>query len=81
MQKSKKRKIKICGNKGKLETLSILLVVKKIDKKGKTYNVKVWCKVCAEHKSSLNVQLRGSAKTCTLVFIDGTNSVTQNQVS
>ena len=47
----------------------------------KTYVVKVWWKVCAEHKSSLNVQLRGSATTSTLAFIDGTNSVTWNEVS
>ena len=28
---------------------------KKIDKKGKTHIIKVWFKVCAEYKSSLNV--------------------------
>ena len=61
--------------------LTDIIGCKKIDEKGKTYVVKVWCKVCAEHKSSLNVQLKGSAKTSALAFIDSTNSVTRNQAS
>ena len=35
--------------------LTNIIGCKKTDEKGKTYNVKVWCKVCAEHKSSLKV--------------------------
>ena len=53
---------------------------KKTDKKGKSHTVKVWCKVCAERKSSLNVPLKGYAKISALAFIDGANSVTRNQV-
>ena len=61
--------------------LTNIIGCKKIDEKGKTYAVKVWCKVCAEHKSSLNVQLRGSAKARMLIFTDGTYSVAQNHAS
>ena len=60
--------------------LTNIIGCKKIDEKGKTYAVKVWCKACVEHKSSSNVQFRGSAKTSMLAFIDGTNSIMRNQV-
>ena len=50
----------------------------KLEEKGKTYVVKVWCKVCARHKG--NTQLRGIAKTSGVAFIDGTKSVTKGQV-
>ena len=86
-----KAKVCVCksenkGNRVEYSTffswrLTDIIGCNKIDGKGKTYVVQVWCKVRAEHKSSLKVQLRSSAKTSALAFIDGTNSVTRNQVS
>ena len=52
---------------------SDIIGYEKIEEKGKSYVVKVWCKLCARHKSKLNQQLKGSAKTSALAFINGTN--------
>lgn len=57
-----------------------LIGFEKLEEKGKNYVIKIWCKLCAKHKSSINMELKGSAKTSALAFIDGTNCVTKHQV-
>ena len=52
---------------------------------GKTLGGKtnyVWCKVCAKFKTQIesSSNVKGSAKTSALAFINGTNSVTKHQV-
>ncbi len=53
----------------------------KVESQGKTYVVKVWCKICAKHKHKINARLKGSAKEHAKAFVDGTSSVTKHQVS
>ena len=52
---------------------------------GKTLGGKtnyVWCKVCAKFKTQIesSSNVKGSAKTSALAFINVTNSVTKHQV-
>ena len=74
------------GNSIELSTflkhgLTEVIIHKTMETGGKTLVNYVWCKVCAKFRtqieSSLNVE--GGAKTA-LVFINGTNSVTKQQV-
>lgn len=48
---------------------------------GKQYVNKVWCKVCAKNKDTLNVRLKGAAKKSADAFTNGTNVVTKFNVS
>ena len=71
------------GNSIELSTfLKYGLTKETVEAGGKTLVNYVWCKVCAKFKaqfeSSSNV--KGSAKTSGLAFINGTNSVTKYQV-
>ena len=58
-----------------------IISCEKKEENGRIYAVKVWCKLCAKHKSKINNQLKGSAKINAKSFIDGTTSVTKYQVS
>ena len=75
------------GNSIELSTflkygLTEVISHKTVETGGKTLVRYVWCKVCAKFKtqieSSSNVKV--SAKTSALAFINGTNSVTKHQV-
>ena len=52
------------------------------EKDGKTFVVKVWCKLCGKHSNKIQKrpECRGSIKTSIQAFIKGTNSVTKHQV-
>ena len=52
----------------------------KIEENGKSFVVKVWCKICTKHKAKINSRLKGSARTHANAFIGGTTSVTKFQV-
>ena len=82
MSRKEKRK----GNRVEYSTfyswsVNDIIGCEKVEENGKNYVVKVWCKLCAKHKSSLNFQLKGAAKASAIAFIDGTTSVTKSQVS
>ena len=49
---------------------------------GKTYVVKIWCRLCAKHASLLqrHSSIKGTAKKSMEAFIKGTTSVTKFQV-
>ena len=49
---------------------------------GKSYVVKIWCKVCARHGEKIRYgpEFRGSVQSSVDAFITGTTSVTKFQV-
>ena len=55
---------------------------KTVETGGKTLVNYVWCKVCAKFMTQIesSSNIKGSAKTSALAFINGTNSVTNYQV-
>ena len=59
---------------------SDVLGYKTLEKDGKTLVNFVWCKVCAKFKTQIqsSSSVKGSAKTASLAFINGTNSVTKH---
>ena len=54
---------------------------KTLEKEGKTMVNFIWCKVCAKFNNQIinSLSVKGSAKTSTLAFISGRNSVTKLQ--
>ena len=55
---------------------------KTVETGGKTLVNYVWCKVCAKFKTQIesSSNIKGCAKASALVFINGTNSVSEHQV-
>ena len=51
-----------------------------IEENGTKFVVKIWCKVCARYKSGIAKELKGSAKTAALAFLDGTEIVKGSNV-
>ena len=55
---------------------------KKISEEDETkFVVKIWCKVCAKYNSEILGELKRSAKTATLAFLDGTENVKSSNVN
>ena len=52
-----------------------------IEEDGTKFVVKIWCKVCAKYKSEILRELKGSAKTAALAFLDGTENVKSSNVN
>ena len=52
-----------------------------IEEDGTKFAVKIWCKVCAKYKSEILRELKGSAKTAALAFLDGTENVKSSNVN
>ena len=52
-----------------------------IEEDGTRFVVKIWCKVCAKYKSEILRELKGSAKTAALAFLDGTENVKSSNVN
>ena len=52
-----------------------------IEEDGTQFIVKIWCKVCAKYKSEILRELKGSAKTAALAFLDGTENVKSSNVN
>ena len=52
-----------------------------IEEDGTKFAVKIWCKVCTKYKSEILRELKGSAKTAELAFLDGTEIVKSNNVN
>ena len=52
-----------------------------IEEDGTQFVVKIWCKVCAKYKSEILRELKGSAKTAALAFLDGTENVKSSNVN
>ena len=55
---------------------------KTVETGGKTLVYYIWCKVFAKFKTQIESpsNVKGSVKTSSLAFINGTNSVTKHQV-
>ena len=62
--------------------LTEVIGYKTVETGGKTLVNCVCCKVCAKFKTQIesSSNVKGSAKTSALAFINGTNSVTKHQV-
>ena len=52
-----------------------------IEEDGTQFVVKIWCKVCVKYKSEILGELKGSAKTAALAFLDGTENVKSSNVN
>ena len=52
-----------------------------IEEDGTEFVVKIWCKVCAKYKSKMLRELKRSAKTAALAFLDGTENVKSSNVN
>ena len=52
-----------------------------IEEDGTQFVVKIWCKVCAKYKSEILRELKGSAKTAALAFLDGTENVKSSNIN
>ena len=52
-----------------------------IEEDGTQFVVKIWCKVCAKYKPEILRELKGSAKTAALAFLDGTENVKSSNVN
>ena len=52
-----------------------------IEEDGTQFVVKIWCKVCTKYKSEILRELKGSAKTAALAFLDGTENVKSSNVN
>ena len=46
-----------------------------IEEDGTKFFVKIWCNVCAKCKSEILKELKGSAATAALAFLEGTKNV------
>lgn len=76
----------IKGNKVSLETFlnwdKNIIGYEEEDINGKTFVVKIWCRLCAKHSASIRREssCKGSVKKSMEAFISGTKSVTKYQV-
>ena len=58
-----------------------VLCKKIIEEDGTKFVVKIWCNVCDKYKLETLRELKGSAKTAALAFLDGTENVKSSNVN
>ena len=59
----------------------IVLRKKFIEEDGTQFVLKIWCKACAKYKSEILRELKESARTAALGFLDGTENVKSSNVN